>query len=250
MNPALRTEWRKLHRSPVGRLTALALTLGLVAILGGVTAAVDSGDPALLAQAGPLARQDWDGLLAGSAQILGAAGVLAAGTLLSWCTGREFADGTVAGLFAQPVGRGRIAAAKLLVTGLWLLGTAVVAVAAVTALGLALGYGRPGATDVAQLLRLAALVVLSGVVALPAALVATLTRSVLAGVGTGIGLVVLAQVGALGGLGAWMPFAAPALWAMSGGAAAGAPHLALTLGVGALAAALTVGAWSRLQLAR
>ncbi|MFI8413159.1 hypothetical protein ACIGB6_11875 [Paeniglutamicibacter gangotriensis] len=52
---------------------------------------------------------------------------------------------------------------------------------------------------------------LSAAVLTPVAWVATLGRSVIAGIGCTIGIVVLAQVGVLTGPGAWLTFAAPGL---------------------------------------
>lgn len=64
-----------------------------------------------------------------------------------------------------------------------------------------------------------------------------------------IGVVVVAQVGVLSGVGGWMPFAAPALWAM------GLEHitvvqLVLPLLVRVLFGFAIARSWSRLQLDR
>lgn len=247
---ALRAEWGKLRRSTVCVITTLAMVLGLVVLLGGITAGVASGDPELIAQAGPLAQRDWEGLLAGAAQIVAVGAMLGAGTMLAWSVGREFSEGTVVGLFAVPIGRGRIAAAKLLVVGAWLLAVGALMGSVVVGLGIVLGYGMPGPQELGGTLRLWALVALSGVVDAPVAWVSTVTRSLLAGIGTVIGLVVVAQIGAVAGLGGWMPIAAPTLWAMSGGDDVGLPQLALSVALGALFVGLTISAWSRLQLDR
>ena len=68
--------------------------------------------------------------------------------------------------------------------------------------------------------------------------------------GVPIALVVVAQVGALAGAGGWMPFAAPALWAMSNGTAVTAGQLGVTLAVPLVFVVLSCTAWSRLQLDR
>ena len=91
---------------------------------------------------------------------------------------------------------------------------------------------------------------MSALLAMPAAWVATLGRSLLAGVGAAVGLLVVAQVGALTGAGPWIPFAAPALWAMTGEAEVSAAQLSLSVMTGLVFAALIVAAWSRLQLDR
>lgn len=175
---ALRAEWGKLRRSTVCLVTTFAMVLGLVVLLGGITAGVASGDPEMLAQAGPLAQRDWEGLLAGAAQIVAVGAALGAGTMITWSVGREFSEGTVVGLFALPLGRGRIAAAKLLVVGAWLLAVGALMGSVVLALGIVLGYGMPGPQELGGALRLWVLVTLTGVVAAPVAWVSTVTRSV------------------------------------------------------------------------
>ena len=84
----------------------------------------------------------------------------------------------------------------------------------------------------------------------PVAWVATLGRSVIAGIGCTIGIVVLAQVGVLTGPGAWLTFAAPGLWAVNDGQGVSAIQFLLIIPVALAGAGLTVRAWARLQLDR
>ncbi len=250
MNAALRAEAVKLRRSPVGVVATAALVGGTLALLAGITAAVAGGDPAMIAKAGPAASRDWAGLLAGAGQVTAAGGMLGFGAVLSWAFAREFTDGTITGLFALPVTRGRIALAKLAVYGAWVVAVSGLLTLGLLGLGLALGYGTPDATVWGGVARQCALGVLTGVATVPAALVATATRSLLGGVAGVIGLVVVAQVGALAGAGGWMPLAAPALWAASGGTAVTGAQLTLTVAVGAVGVLATWWTWSRLTLRR
>lgn len=252
MNAAIRVEALKLMRSPVGVITTLAVVGGLVAVLGGITIGVRSGNPDVIAQAGPIAVPGWSGLLAGAVQISAVAGILGCGVVLAWMFGREFTDGTIVGLFALPVGRGRIALGKLTVYLIWAGLVGVALVVGVLVLGLLLGYGPPDADADAGfgLARLWLLAMFTAGVALPVAWLATVTRSLLAAVGGTIGVAVVAQVGALAGAGGWMPPAAPALWAMSPDETVAPAQLALTGAVAVVFAVLTCRAWSRLQLDR
>ncbi|MEH6819465.1 MAG: ABC transporter permease [Dietzia psychralcaliphila] len=250
MTAAIRVEAIKLTRSLVGVTATLAIVLGMVAVLGGITAGVAGGNTELIAQAGPAAVLDWHGLLAGASQITAVAGILGFGIVLAWMFGREFADGTISGLFALPVSRGRIALAKLVVYIVWATAVSIALVLGVLAVGLVAGYGPPGDGTWAALGRLGALGALSSGIAIPVAWIATVTRSLLAAVGSTIALVVVAQVGALAGAGGWMPLAAPALWAMSEGEAVTAPQLAVAGIIAVASAALTCAAWRRLQLDR
>lgn len=250
MRPVIRVEALKLVRSPVGTIGSLALVLGTVLLLVGITAALASGEPQLTAKVGPGATLDWPGLLASAAQITSAGGLLGTGVVLAWMVGREFTDGTLAAVFALPVGRGRIAVAKLTVYAVWAAAVSLVLTLALLVLGLTLGYGVPAADAWAGLARQLGLGLLTAAIATPVAWVTTVARSLLAGVGCAIGLVVVAQVGALAGAGGWMPFAAPALWAMSGDTAVTAVQLGLTLVVAAVFAAATCVSWARMQVVR
>jgi ABC-2 type transport system permease protein len=213
-------------------------------------AAARSGNVAVIAKLGPDGTPDWHGFLAAATQISAAGGLAGFAIVLGSMFGREFADGAVNGLFALPIGRGTIAAAKFAAFAAWgvLVSAAMPLVLGLT--GVALGLGMPGATELDGLGRLAVLGVTDLILATPVAWAATAGRSVLAGVGVAIALIVIAQVSVLTGAGGWMPLAAPALWAMTAGQAANLGQVALVLPFGALWIALTIVTWRRLQLDR
>ena len=250
MRAAMRVEALKLAHSLVGVIATLAVVAGMLALLGGITAGVAGGNPEMVAKAGPAGALNWDGLLAGAAQITAVASILGFGIVLSWMFGREFTEGTVTGLFALPVSRTRIALAKLTVYALWATVVSVALTAGVLVLGLTLAYGPPSSQTWGALGRVLVLALLSAGIAVPVAWVATFSRSLLAAVGCTVALVVIAEVGALAGAGGWMPLAAPALWAMSGGTAVTSTQLALALAVPGAFTALVCASWSRLQLDR
>jgi len=247
MNAAIRVEALKLVRSPVGTIGTLALVAGTLALLGGITATLADGNPALTGKLGAAATLDWNGLLASAAQITAAGGLLGFGVVLSWIFGREFTDGTITGLFALPVSRSRIALAKLTVYAAWSIAVSVLLTLGILALGFLLHYGTPTTDDWAHLARQGTLAILTAAVAVPVAWIASVTRSLLASVGGAIALVIIAQVGVLSGAGGWMPFAAPALWAMSSGTAVTPVQLSLAIAVSVTFAALTCATWARLQ---
>jgi ABC-2 type transport system permease protein len=230
--------------------TTLLLVLGVGAMSAGLTAAAARGNEQVLAKLGPQASiGGWDGLAGAVTQITAAAGVLAFGVALSWMIGREFADATVTGLFALPVSRTTIVTAKLLVYLLWTVGVAVLLVLVVALVGLVMRVGGPS-TDVAgSLVRLLALTILSGLVAVPAAWAATIGRGILPGVATTIGIIAIAQIMAVSATGAWFPFTAPALWAIYPGAVT-AVQLSLVPTVPIAFGLLTRHSWRRLQLDR
>lgn len=250
MRAAMRVEALKLVRSPVGVISTAAIAGGIVVLVAALMAATSSGDPAMIAKLGGSATFDWTGLLNTAAQITGAAGLIGFGVVLAWLFAREFADGTITGLFALPIGRGTIAAAKLAIYTVWAVSVSLLIAAALLLLGLVLGFGMPDASAWAGLGRQLSLGILTAAIALPVAWVATASRSLLAGVSCAIALVIVAQVGAITGAGGWMPLAAPALWAISGGAAVSGAQLALPAILAAVVGAGTIVTWRRLQLDR
>ncbi|HET6301981.1 ABC transporter permease [Microbacterium sp.] len=250
MIAAIRCEAVKAARSLVGIIALVAYVGGVTALCSVVIALARSGDTQLIAKLGSSVTDDWAGLVSAAAQIAGAGGFVASGVVASWIFAREFADRTISRLFALPVSRGRIAIAKTAVFALWNLAAAVLTLALLLIAGTALGLGAPSPDEWAALVRIPVLVVLTALAVLPVAWVASITGSLLAAIGSAVGLLVVTQVGVLSGSGGWMPFAAPALWAMSGGAAVTIGQLALTGCVGAVALAATVVVWRRLQLDR
>ncbi|MEP6482158.1 MAG: ABC transporter permease, partial [Rhodoglobus sp.] len=203
-----------------------------------------------LAKLGPVASGDWNGFILGAAQITGAGGLGGFAVVLAWMYGREFGDSTITGLFALPIRRSTIALAKLLVYGAWVVIMSVLLAAVLIIVGLVSGLGPLHRETWEALLRQVALAIMSGVITLPVAWAASLSRSVLGGVSVAIGLVVVAQVSVLAGLGGWMPLAAPTLWALTAGAEVSPMQLSLLIPFAAIATTLTALTWRRLQLDR
>jgi ABC-2 type transport system permease protein len=251
MRIALATEAMRFVRSRVTVVTAILLTVGIAALCGSLLFAVGTSDPQLRAKLGPLLDPGgWDGYLITTGQVATVAGVMGFGVVLSWVYGREFADGTITGLFALPVGRGMIATAKFLVYLGWATVVSVVLAAILVLVGLILGLGPLPADAWPALGRFVAGALLTALIAVPAAWAATIGRGLLAGIATISGIVVVAQIAAVSGIGAWFPFAAVGLWVVSGGTAVSAGQLALIVPTVALFLALTIESWRRMQLDR
>ncbi len=248
MKPALIAEFVKFSHSLVGRVASALLALGIALLSGSMILAAKGSDPRMIAKLGDAADPSWTGLLGGATQITSAGALLGFGVVLGWMFGREFAEGTITGLFALPVSRATISAAKLGIYFIWATLTSAGVVCALLGVGLALGFGGPDAGVLAGLWRQFVLGVLTAVIATPVAWVTTVTRSVLMGVVAAIGLVIAAQVAVIGGVGAWSGVATPALWALSRDV--GATHLVAVLPIAVAAVALTTWSWARLQLDR
>jgi len=251
MKAAIWAEVVKLAGSTVGRVGSLAIVVGISVISGSLLlAAATTTDPQMLAKLGPVADGDWRGFLLGAVQVTGAGGLGGFAVVLAWMFGREFGDGTITGLFALPVRRTTIALAKLIVYVMWVTAMSIMLAIVLSLVGTLAGLGPIDGATWLMLARQVALGVMSAAITLPVAWAATLSRSVLGGVSVAIGLVVVAQVSVLAGLGGWMPLAAPALWAISLGMSVSALQLALVVPFGALFVVLIARSWRRMQLDR
>ena len=184
-----------------GRIGSIAIVVGISLLSGAMLFAAASGNPQLIAKIGPASTHDWTGFLLAAAQITGAGGLLGFGVVLSWMFGREFGDGTITGLFALPVRRSTVALAKLLVYAVWAIAVSLSLAALLVIVGLVAGLGALTEETWSAVARQAALTVMTAAIAAPVAWAATLGRSVLAGVSVSIGIVVVAQVSVLAGMG-------------------------------------------------
>jgi len=241
MNAALATELAKFARSTVVRATTIMMVLGIALICSSMLLAVGTASPQMTAKLGPLADPGgWVGYFGAAAQVTSAASLLGCGVVLSWITG----------LFALPVARPTIAAAKLIVYSIWAVVMSLALLLALVVFGFAFGLGPLTLDALPAMGRQIVLAMLTAAIASPAAWAATLGRSVLAGIGTAIGILVLSQVAVVAGAGGWFPFTAPALWAVSNGSQVSPLQLALVIPLVAISCALTLRTWRRLQLDR
>lgn len=251
LRAALAVEWLKFRVSPVPVVTTLLLVVGIAAVSVATLLAPGEHGAFAAKAATMMAAKDWNGLFTVAGQVSAVGGLIAFGVVAGWIHGREFSDQTIFGLYALPVSRPATALAKLVVLQAWAVAVTLAMTASLLVAGWLIGLGAPGEAVTALAVRLALITLLTSLLALPCALVATLARGYLAAVGTVVALVVMAQVAIMAGAGGWFPFAAPGLWATSASVAPGlrmAVQLALAVPVGMLAGAMTMTAWRRLTL--
>jgi hypothetical protein len=255
MNTALALTWATFSRSLTARITTtLAAVVTPAAAIGMVALARST------AMTGPSAAKfepfaagtyaDASSLLLG--QILTVVMVLTAGFTLAWLFGREWSDKTIGSLFSLPVSRAELALAKVIVASAWVC-VCVTCAVAVTAAGM--GVIDPGHFDAdgwSALGRDWAAGVIMGLLGVPFGGVAVVTRGYLGALGGIIGVTGLSQILASLGMGRWVPYVAPAVWAGAGGDDAShtvhAVHLLWALGFAALGAWATVSAFARARL--
>ena len=247
---ALTVEFRKARSSRVLLSTGVLLAVGVTVLAGAMVLAARGGDAEILAKLGPLAASgDWPAFLSVAVQVTSAAGVLAFGVGITWLYGREFTDGTIPGLFGLPVSRGAIAAAKLVVYLAWAVVVALALVVFLLVAGVAVGLGAPGPDTLVGLGRQLALGVLTALIAVPCGWAASVGRGLLPGIATAVGILVVSQVSVIAGFASWVPFVAPAFWAIHPNATTAVALVVVPI-VPLIFGAATVVRWRRLQLDR
>ncbi len=194
----------------------------------------------------------WTGYLAMVGMILSVGGLLGIGFVVCWCFGREFTERREAGLFALAVGRRRIAYAKFAVILLWSMALCLACMVVSLVAGLVIGLGMPGPEALVAVGKAWFVGVLGALLACPLAVVASMARGYLPGVGGLVLLVVITQVVTAFGAGAWFPYAAPGLWMGMGGAAAAGTvsplQLFLCIPVSLVGIAVTGQWWKRMEI--
>ncbi len=253
MKAAFAVEALKLRRSRVVAAATVVLLLVPALLARAFLIAAERGgaDPMSAKASLMLPGLGWTGYLGGLIQIYATAGVIGSGIVVGWCFGREYADRTVVSLYASATPRTSVAWAKLVLLAVWSIAVGIGMAAAAWMIGIASGLGLPDAADGRVLARLAALAVLSGLLALPVALPASIGRGYLPAVGGLMVLVVAAQVAMVAGAGTWWPWSVAAVWAM--GTDAGMEPVApgwLTVVplVATLGAAATVAWWRQAEV--
>jgi len=240
---AISAEWMKFRNALLPRMA----TIGLVAVPSLVSPMSTSSRGGQSA----LAAADWAAYFDMSAGTVATGGLFGFGLVIVWLFGREFVDGTIAGLFGLPVRLGQIALAKIVLFTLWACAVTAMLSLALLCVGAAIGLGAFDGAALAALARFGTVSVLTASLTVPFALVATLSRDYLAPIGVILGVVILTSVLAQAGLGGWLPYAAPGMWAGAGGA--GDPiviaiQLANVVILAALFAGLVVRRWKRLEI--
>jgi ABC-2 type transport system permease protein len=162
---------------------------------------------------------DWPAFLSLLSQALGVGGLLVFGFVASWVFGREYSDGTTKDLLALPVSRSTIVLSKMMAIFLWCLMLSLT----VLLVGLGLGFiiNLPGWTAPVLLTNLKTFFITGFLVFLlcpPIAFFASLGRGYLAPLGFVVFTLVIAQIIAALGLGAYFPWAVPRLFSGMAGA--------------------------------
>ncbi len=248
---ALWAEGRKLHRSKISSLSLTVAVLIPTVIAFFMKVLIDPSWAVrfnlLTAKANATGvRGDWSGYFSMLTQAIAVGGLGLFGILATWMFGREFSDHTMKDLLALPVRRSTIVTAKFITIAAWSVSLTITVY--VLALGLGALLDLPGwepglvAEDSARFFAVATLTI--GLTA-PFGLAATIGRGYLPAVGAMFAVVVTSQILAALGLGAWFPWAVPAL--LSGAAGPGTAELPpasiLAAAASVVAACTMTGIW-------
>lgn len=251
---ALEFEALKFRRAPVVRTVTVLIGVALPVLAAAfmVAATSDGSSQIGLKAAAMMTGTGWSGYLAMIGMLLSVGALMGIGFVVCWCFGREFTDKTEACLFALPVSRRRLAYAKFTVILIWALLLCLASIAVAFLAGATIGLGLPGPGDLMVAVKAWCAGALAALLALPLAVVASVARGYLPGIGALVLLVVITQVVTAFGAGAWFPYAAPGLWMGMGGAAAAETvnplQLFLCVPVSALGVVLTCEWWKSMQI--
>lgn len=240
---ALSMEWMKFTNALLPRLA----TIGIIAVPSLVS-------PLLAASRGSgstLSATNWIEYFDLSAGTVATGGLFGFGLVIVWLFGREFADGTIAGLFGLPVPREKLALAKIILFIVWACATSLMLAVALVGIGAFVDRGPFDGEAWFALSRFGAVSLLTALLTIPFGLVATLSRDYLAPIGAILGVVILSSVLAEAGLGGWLPYAAPGLWVTQGGVSdplIQAIQLVNVVILSMIFASLGVRAWKRLEI--
>lgn len=251
---ATRVEILKARRSWMPLVTAGAF---MIAPFAGGFFMIVLKDPELARRLGMISAKaqivagtaEWRTYLGILAQAVAVGGIILFGFVTSWIFGREYSDGTVTDLLALPTPRWMIVAAKFLVTMLWSL--LLSALVLLVGLGVGALIGLPGArigVFVEGVRLLAVTAVLAIGVSPPIGLLASVGRGYLPPLAGLVLAVVLAQLIAAAGWGAYFPWSVPALYAgMVGDAQAQLPAVSYWIvgGLGVTGIGATILWWTR-----
>ena len=241
-----KVETLKVAKSATARGVTCVMLAGIPLIVSAMMIAIAHNNPVILAKGGAAATHDGNGFFFVATQITTAAEVLGFGTMIAWIYAREFMDNTAIGLAMLPMSRHITMTAKFLVYAAWTLVTHLLLAIVMLLLAVGFRFGFPTGAHILRFLVLGVLTLLATPII---AWVSVCTRSLIAGCGTALALIILGQFGTLlGANSGWVPPAIPALWALQI-VPTTTPQLLVFLALSAGFAGLTYARWSRMQLA-
>lgn len=255
MKTALALQWAMFSRSLTARVASALLILLPPLFSVGLVVLARSGQVAgpSMAKFEEYATGPFDQAVAALAGLIASViSLIAVGFAVAWLFGREWVDRSIGSLFSLPVKRATLGYAKLVILAAWATaGVTLALLITLVAAAIATPQGRT-MTATAGLLRAWVAGLMMSALALPFAWLAVRFRGYLGATGAIIGVTAIGQVLASVGVGEWVPYVAPALWAGAGGAeiaaGIGAVHLVSAMAFAVVGAWLSVRSFARVRL--
>ncbi len=253
MRDALSVEFLKLRRSPVALVAGLLIVFLVPVMCFGLVSVVEGSGAGLLAEKvrALVIGSGWSAFGGLLDQLAASALFVGVSVVVVWCFGREFSDRTVGSLFALPVSRAGVAAAKLIVVIGWSIFVSAMMVVFAAGLGAVGGIGPLNSTARDELASVLVVAILTSLLASTLALPASIGRGYLPAIGVMVMILMTAQFAVLFEAGAWYPYAAPGLWAVAGDqgdSAVTAAQLTTAPVLAGVVGALTVRWWQQFEL--
>ncbi|BCY19369.1 ABC transporter permease [Leptolinea sp. HRD-7] len=219
LNNMIIVEWRKAIRSRIPYWTSVFAAFLPMAIAMMVLIA---RNPEISQKLGILSAKadliafsatNWTAYMALTGEIIAAAGFFMFVVILSWIFGREFADGTLKDMLAVPVERTTILMAKVIVFGGWSFAMSLITLTVSLLLGSLIQLPDGSTAVIVQgILGVAVTTLLTVLVVIPFALLASAGRGYLLPMSMAVLTLILANVAAALGRGDLFPWSIPGLY--------------------------------------
>ncbi|WP_121640281.1 ABC transporter permease [Virgibacillus sp. Bac330] len=213
---SISVEFKKLFHSKIPLITLL--TFMLIPFIGGFFMFVlkhpDFAESLgfISTKAQIMGSADWPSYLSLLAQAISIGGLIIFGFIISWIFGREYSDRTIKDLLALPLSRSTIVLAKFLTSFIWCLMLSLFVLLVGLLVGMMLDLPQESKGIVTEgIIVFAVCATLTVLLSTPVALVASIGRGYLSPLGFMIFTLILAQIVAVAGYGAYFPWSIPAL---------------------------------------
>jgi len=252
---SLWVEYKKVRRSKILWITALAVFL--VSLISGLFMFILQ-DPERARQFGLVGAKaqifggsaDWQSLFNLTLLLMSVGGLIIFGFIFVWIFGREFSDRTVYDILSLPTPRFTIVIAKLVTAAYWSLALVLIVFFLSLGIGALLHLPAWSATIVLSGLRLLLITgVLTVLLSIPFALIASITRGYIPALGCLFLALILGQVISQLGYGQYFPWTIPLFYSGAAEALTGkvATPLGFTsyliVGVVSILSLVITGAW-------
>ena len=213
----VKTEWIKIRKAKIfifsiGAMCLLPIVCGIFLMI--LLHPEYAASTLLMQKAQLVGATDWASYFTLLNEMMSVGGIILFGFFASWIFGREYSDKTAKDLLALPMPRGFIVCSKYIALALWCLLLTVIALCVAVLFGLII---NPPGFSLAVLFNGSGVFVISALLTIalttPVAFFASFGKGYLSPVGFILFTILLGQLAELLGIGAYCPWAMPAIFA-------------------------------------